>query len=115
MNVFPLPLKLCVADPPIDERSAATESPVLLGYRPGVTVTFSVVVWPLPACMDDGIADPTPVGFVVCGASESIGVKARPRNAVLLTAVASEERPPVMGALYPLPSVNVVSDELPVA
>src|SRR5439155_24157544 len=33
VNVFPLPLKLCVADPPIDERSAVTESPVLLGYR----------------------------------------------------------------------------------
>jgi hypothetical protein len=51
-----------VAEPPIELRSAATVIPVLPGFAPGVTVTASRVV--PPAVMDEGVAEPTPVGDV---------------------------------------------------
>lgn len=51
-----------VAEPPIEERSLATVSPVLGGELPGVTVTVSSVE--SPAKTTEGDAAPTPVGSV---------------------------------------------------
>jgi len=47
VNVFPAPEKACVADPPIDDRSAVTVIPVLVGFWAGETVTVRVVLFPV--------------------------------------------------------------------
>ena len=62
VNVFPFGAKACVADPPIDVRSAVTARPVLGGFCPGVTVTVSCV--DAPAFTDAGLAEAEPVGLV---------------------------------------------------
>src|SRR5947209_7805782 len=46
MKVLPEPLRACAGEPPIDDRSAVTASPVLVGFVPGVTVTDSAVASP---------------------------------------------------------------------
>src|SRR4029077_915737 len=61
VNVFPLPASGCTK-PPIDERSAVTVIPVLVGLTPGVTFTVSVVV--SPTASEEGFAEPVPVGGV---------------------------------------------------
>jgi hypothetical protein len=56
--VFPTPLKACVAEPPIEDRSAVTVIPVLLGFWAGETVTVRVVLFPVVTVL--GCADPIP-------------------------------------------------------
>src|SRR5471030_803744 len=51
----------CVAEPPMPRRSVVTVRPVLAGFVPGVTVTFSNVE--LPAVREFGVADPVPLGL----------------------------------------------------
>ena len=62
VNVLPLPENAWLADPPIEERSAVTANPVLVGFVPGVTLTVSKVE--SPAKSDAGFAVPVPVGGV---------------------------------------------------
>jgi hypothetical protein len=52
----------CDAEPPMAVRSAVTAMPVLVGLRPGVTVTVNSVV--LPACTVEGLAAAVAVGLV---------------------------------------------------
>jgi hypothetical protein len=47
VNVFPTPEKACVAEPPIEDRSAVTVMPVLVGFCAGETVTVRVVLFPV--------------------------------------------------------------------
>src|SRR5689334_9723796 len=54
----------CVADPPIDERSPVTTTPVLAGFVPAVTVTVIAVV--APGRSEFGLADAVPLGGVDC-------------------------------------------------
>ena len=56
VNVFPTPEKACVADPPIEDRSAVTVIPVLVGFWAGETVTVRVVLFPVTTEL--GWADP---------------------------------------------------------
>src|SRR4051812_49141013 len=58
--------KLCGAEPPIGDRSAATAMPVLAGIAPGVTLTVSRMGSPGFGLF--GLDAPEPVGFVVVGA-----------------------------------------------
>src|SRR5215216_6208261 len=58
VNVFPTPEKACVADPPIEDRSAETFIPVLVGFWAGETVTVRVVLFPV--CTVLGLAAPMP-------------------------------------------------------
>jgi len=58
VNVFPTPEKACVADPPIELRSAETVMPVLVGSLAGETTTWSVEL--SPTCTLLGLADPIP-------------------------------------------------------
>ena len=59
MNVFPAPpAKGCAADPPIDDRSAVTVIPVLVGSLAGETFTVSVEL--SPGCTPSGFAEPMP-------------------------------------------------------
>src|SRR5207245_4115111 len=61
--LLPSSAKACVEDPPIDERSALTWIPVLVGLVPGVTVTISSDV--PPTTTGFGFANPAPEGFVL--------------------------------------------------
>src|SRR5438128_1407490 len=54
----PLSKNACVGEPPIVLRSPATVMPVLVGFTPGVTATFSSAV--LPARIVLGVAVPAP-------------------------------------------------------
>src|SRR4030095_6989514 len=63
VNVLPLPENDCVAEPPIEDRSAVTAKPVLVGFVPGVTLTVRRV--DSPGKTELGLAVPTPLGFVV--------------------------------------------------
>ena len=56
VNVFPTPVNDCVADPPIEDRSAVTVIPVLVGFCAGETVTVRVVLFPVSTVL--GCADP---------------------------------------------------------
>ncbi len=58
----PLSKKDCEAEPPIEERFPATVMPLDGGLVPGVTVTVRRVVCPRSTA--EGVAAPTPDGFV---------------------------------------------------
>ena len=102
VNVLPLLEKICVDDPPMVERSAATARPVLAGFAPGVTFTVRSVE--SPPRSELGLADPVPDG----------GVGARTVNAML--AVARRPSPSVMVAARTfappaVPSATTASNE----
>ena len=62
----------CTALPPMDDRSAITLIPLLVGFVPGVTVTVNTVE--VPASGLEGFAAPTPDGDV--GANGVVTVNA---------------------------------------
>src|SRR5437868_3536866 len=74
----------CADEPPIELRSPATVSPVLVGLAPGVTVTVSSDE--LPACTGFGLAAPVPVGGV--GTRTVRGIVALPVRACASVMVA---------------------------
>src|SRR5262249_35733178 len=59
-----------LAEPPIDERSAVTTSPVLAGFVPGVTVTVNVDA--PPGSTEFGFAAPKPDGLVAASTPSEI-------------------------------------------
>ncbi len=65
VKVLPLPLKDCVADPPMAVKLAVTVMPLLAGLVPGVTATVKVVF--SPGKTEVGLADPLPDGLVEVG------------------------------------------------
>src|SRR5215213_4185669 len=65
LNVLPAPENTVAAEPPIDDRSAFTLSPLLTGLVPGVTLTDKVV--DRPGSTEFGLAVPTPLGLVAVG------------------------------------------------
>src|SRR5690348_11263594 len=55
---FPTPENGCIGEPPMDERSAVTLMPVLVGSLAGATPTVNVEL--SPGCTPNGFADPVP-------------------------------------------------------
>src|ERR1051325_2445240 len=84
-----------LAKPPIDERSAVTTTPVLVGFAPGVTVTLKVDT--SAGSTEFGVAVPTPVGLVAASTpSEIAPVALRENGLVSLIVNGSDFRPPTV-------------------
>src|SRR5689334_20108310 len=88
----------------MDERSAVTTMPVLVGFVPGVTVTLRVDASPVKTVF--GVAVPTPDGLVAAGTPSRIAPEAVRENGLVSVIVnGSDLIPPFV------PSATVALNE----
>src|ERR1051326_1985902 len=93
-----------LAEPPTDERSAVTTTPVLAGFVPGVTVTVNVDA--PPGRTEFGLAAPKPDGLVAASTPSVIEpVPVRENGLVSLIVNGSDLIPPFV------PSATVALNE----